>query len=470
MRKCFSFKPSICVYFFTALIFIFTSCSTDNNISDPSKNKNNSPELLAFPGAQGFGKHASGGRGGEVLYVTSLDNSGTGSLRWACEDVTGPRTVLFRLGGVIQLDNDIDIYDGDLTIAGQSAPGGGITLKGSGIAVRDNNVIIRGLRIRPGDGPGQTPGDVRRCITILNNSKTVTDVVIDHNSLTWAVDENITTWYFAENITISNNIIAECLMVSIHPKTINNNSPHSMGSLLGPDTRNITLYRNLFAHNWRRNPRITAEQVEVINNYMYNFDSGALITTSTHVENDPTSSHFINNYFDASRTSAGNPPIWKQKSGPLYMDGNLSLQIRPDYNSDETKMVSDASEIVSEPIFSSFTDKDAIIPAGDVLNSIKDDVGARWPDRDPVDTRIVGDAVNRRNQGRDAMKNSPEEAGGYPAARRGAPLIDSDHDGIPDTYEEGYGCDPEVADSQKPNEDGYTMLEVYLNDIISGGV
>ena len=466
-----SIKASVLFKLFVTIIFIFMACSDKgNNISDPGNGENDSTKLFAFPGAQGFGKNASGGRGGQVLYVTNLNNNGTGSLRWACEDVTGPRMVLFKTGGIIQLNDDIDIHDGNLTIAGQSAPGDGITLKGAGIAVRDNNVIIRGLRIRPGDGPGQTPADTRRCISILNNSKTVSNIVIDHNSLTWAVDENITTWYFAENITISNNIIAECLMYSIHPKTISNNSPHSMGSLLGPDTRNITLYRNLFAHNWRRNPRITAEQVEVINNYMYNFDSGALITTSTHVTHDVTSSHFFNNYFDAQRVNTGNPPVGKQEKGPLYINGNLSLQIRPDYNSDEMRMVSDESEIVSEPIFSSFTDTDVIIPATDVLQSIKDDVGARWPDRDPVDTRIVNDAVNRLNQGRDAMKNSPREAGGYPAVNRGGAPADTDNDGIPDKYEEQLGCDPEVADSQKPNEDGYTMLEVYLNDIISGGV
>ncbi|NBC83736.1 MAG: hypothetical protein GVY19_10175 [Bacteroidetes bacterium] len=162
------------------------------------------------------------------------------------------------------------------------------------------------------------------------------------------------------------------------------------------------------------------------------------------------------------------PPVIKHDSGYVYMSGNLSYQLNPDGSKDQTIMVADGKDdIVSKPIFTEFTDRNVIIPAQDLLNSIKDEVGARWPIRDTVDARIVNDAFNRLNQGPEGYKNSPEDAGGYPDPEQGISPDDTDNDGIPNKYEGLFDCDPGEFDSNNCNQQGYTKLEEYLNAIIT---
>ena len=227
--------------------------------------------IKAFPSAEGFGANSVGGRGGTVYEVTNTDDSGTGSLRTAVE-ASGARTVVFRTGGTITLTSRLQITNPYITIAGQTAPGGGICLKGSGtwdsplLSVETHNVIIRYVRLRQGamtDSCDSRDG-------ILIGSATpgaVHDVVIDHCSISWSVDENVTIFYDPYNITVQWCIISEGLKSSTHES-----GDHSMGMVIGWDgARDISVHHNLFAHNNARNPYINISgTVDIVNNVLYN--------------------------------------------------------------------------------------------------------------------------------------------------------------------------------------------------------
>ena len=222
----------------------------------------------AFPGAEGFGAYATGGRGGQVIYVTNLNDSGAGSLRAAVE-TEGPRIVVFGVGGTIELFSNLKIKDPDITIAGQTAPGGGIALKnhpsndGPAIEVSTSNVILRYLRVRPG------PSAVSSCcvdaIAIASRTRTVKDVIIDHCSLSWATDEVVSTWFDSSDVTVQWSIIAEGLDDSTHTE-----GPHSKGVLIGDQSTRVSLHHNLLAHNVDRNPRVKGGDVDYVNNVIYN--------------------------------------------------------------------------------------------------------------------------------------------------------------------------------------------------------
>ena len=179
----------------------------------------------AFPGAQGFGSTTKGGRDGKLFFVTNLNSDGPGSFREACE-AKGPRIVIFRVGGTITIEKSISIQNPYITIAGQSAPGDGICIRGAAIKITTHDVIVRGLRIRIGDGPGPAP-DNRDGLSIANNSKQPYNIIIDHCSISWAIDENFQLWYPCNSITIQWCIISEGLHNSLHPKR-----PHSSGLII----------------------------------------------------------------------------------------------------------------------------------------------------------------------------------------------------------------------------------------------
>ena len=213
-------------------------------------NKPPQQELRAFPGAAGFGANALGGRGGRALMVTNLNDSGPGSLRAAIE-AEGPRTVIFRVAGTIELKTRIDIANPYITIAGQTAPGGGITLKidpnytRSPLRILTHDVILRYIRSRP--GPSTAESDILDALTIPSGH----DIIVDHCSFSWATDEVVNTWNDVHDITIQWSIISEGLNDSTHPK-----GPHSKGMLIGSEgAERISVHHNLFAHNRKRNPK-----------------------------------------------------------------------------------------------------------------------------------------------------------------------------------------------------------------------
>lgn len=201
---------------------------------------------LAFPGAEGFGRAAMGGRGGVVVEVTNVNDSGPGSLREAI-GTAGPRTVVFRTGGIIELQEELQITEPYITIAAQTAPGDGIVLRNFGISVFTHDVIVRGLRVRTAEGMPTASPDNRDCVAIQDGSQ---HVIFDHCSFSWGTDENVSVWGSgAHDISIQWCNITEALYRGIHPK-----GPHGMGLLSGNGATRVSAHHNLLAHNNGRNP------------------------------------------------------------------------------------------------------------------------------------------------------------------------------------------------------------------------
>ena len=233
----------------------------------------------AFPGAEGFGANAVGGRGGRVIEVTNLNDSGSGSLRAALE-TSGPRIVVFRVAGNIVLTSAIDIRDPYVTIAGQTAPGDGITLRNvpsnlkSPLIVRTHDVVVRYIRSRPGKpGPGTGGSDNLGAIKIFNDQPNQSyNVIVDHCSLSWGTDEMLSTFYKTYDVSLQWNIVSEGLDCETDSFKC-----RSYGILVGESGgHSVSVHHNLVAHVVQRAPRMRIDGVvDVVNNVVYNWNQGA---------------------------------------------------------------------------------------------------------------------------------------------------------------------------------------------------
>lgn len=433
-------------------------------------------QLAAFPGAQGFGSTTAGGRGGQIIYVTNLNNAGAGSFREACEAM-GPRIVMFKVSGLISLYSRIYIINPYITIAGQTAPGEGICIRGGQLSVSTHDVIIRYIRSRAGDNAGYNSGinpDNRDAFEIQNEFIQPYNIILDHCSASWAIDENMSTWFNCNNITIQWCIISEGLHNSLHSY-----GPHSKGLLIGDGGSNISVHHNLFAHNYDRNPfakdRTTSE---VVNNVMYNWGGAATSESSQAMyyygvidvaPDGETFSNFIGNTMKKGvdsytenwgvRINGGMPNTSK-----LYLKGNVGPG-RPVDTGEDWDIVRwgtaakdewgvntysfTSSNIVEQTAAQSYTD---------VLNG----AGATLPKRDAVDTRVINSVIN----GTGSIINSQTSVGGWPTYNSGTALTDTDNDGMPDSWETIYGFDANSSSdgSQDADADGYTNVEEYLNN------
>lgn len=436
-----------------------------------------SNEVLAFAGAEGYGATTIGGRGGEIVKVTNLEDSGPGSLRWALENVHGPRTVVFEVNGAIKLKEQIVITDPNVTIAGQTALGDGITIEGSRIRVKADEVIIRGLKFRPGDGEvGMDAGD-RDGLFIGTTDFRIDNVIVDHNSFTWGVDENVAINGFVKNVTISNNIIAEGLSQSIHPK-----GEHSKGLLVsnwGSTTADlnthISIVKNLFASNMQRNPEVRAgQEIEIVNNYIYNYGlahtamfigagtGGALETTV----------HAIGNVFDPGPDTPNyKVPIALSTMGKgsgVFLSDNLWTKIGTDSagNQSQLKLAWDQGGmkyLTDKPVFTGSNIK--ILDSQDVKAYVLANAGASPYQRDSVDARIIASTDDKTGR----IVDSVAEAGGSAANVAVRHALDSDGDGMPNWFEDVYGLDSRVANANGDKDgDGYTNIEEYINGLITG--
>ncbi|MBD3347020.1 MAG: hypothetical protein GF401_18350 [Chitinivibrionales bacterium] len=301
-----------CVVFLAILILF--------KVSYPEK------RIPAFPGAEGFGMYAKGGRGGKVLCVTSLDDYDPekedtipGTFRWACEQ-PGPRIVIFKVSGTIELKAPICISESYITIAGQSAPGDGVCLKNSTLALLGDrekevtDVIVRYLRVRPGDNRafiGDTTAPVRTDRATNGNDgvtfRNVHNSIIDHCSVSWGVDENIECIWHSKDVTIQWCISAE----GLH-KSTNRKGAHSKGLMVGYHTTNVTLHHNLIAHCVDRNPYLPADNeyphtIDVVNNLVYNWwvRAGIAYPKTNHNGNV----NFVGNYYIMGPTHGKNPAL-----------------------------------------------------------------------------------------------------------------------------------------------------------------
>jgi hypothetical protein len=349
--------------------------------------------LPVFPGAEGFGANTVAGRGGAILRVTNLNDSGPGSLRAAIV-TPGRRIVVFEISGTIALRSPLTIRSPFITIAGQTAPSPGITIRNAPLVVKTNDVLIQHIRVRVGDQNVPVSGDEADGVAVLGNN-----VVVDHTSISWATDENLSTWYGPRNVTFSNNLVAEALHKSFHPK-----GPHSMGFLIGDNTQNVTAIRNFLAHNNQRNILVQDGRGVYANNLIYN--AGQIwfqiddVNDETRMVNTTINS-IVNNLFIKGADTGSRPALWFTGRNPksrVYQNGNIY---------DGGTIASSGPFVDSPPVP---LDGLTITPADQLATQIPDKAGARPADRDAVDARIINDFKNRRGR----IIDSPSEVGGFP--------------------------------------------------------
>jgi Ca2+-binding RTX toxin-like protein len=437
-----------------------------------------SDQVAAFAGAEGYGAETVGGRGGQVLTVTNLNDSGVGSLRWALEDVSGPRTVVFAVSGTISLKDQILIENPNVTIAGQTAPGEGVTIEGARVRVKADEVIVRGLKFRPGDGDGGQDAGDRDGLFIGTTDFEINNVVIDHNSFTWAVDENLSINGRVHDVTISNNIIAQGLSHSIHPK-----GEHSKGLLVsnwegaaGWDA-NISIVDNLFAGNTQRNPEVRAGQnIEIVNNLIYDYglgrsaiavgggNSGTLATTVNVIGNvmiaGPDTDGSIK-YGSIALSAMG-------AGSAIYLSDNLMSVRATDAagNQVQTSLVYNTGGLTYVTSTAAFGSGLSILDSSQVASAVLANVGAiNANGLDAVDAGIIAAVA----AGQSVMVDSVAEAGGYMKTSNQAAAVDTDRDGMPNWFENLYGFNAKVADNNGDSDhDGYTNVEEYINGLITG--
>ena len=429
-------------------------------------------QIPAFPGAEGFGSHTAGGRGGMILKVTNLNDSGPGSLRDALL-AEGPRTIIFTTGGIIDLKTKLIIKNPFVTVAGQTAPGDGICIRGEGIRIYTHDVIIRYIRVRPGDidfGPPNSWGGLD-AITIADNPddddpQVPHNIIIDHCSLSWAIDEVIDMWHNTHDVTIQYCIISEGLHESKHPS-----GPHSKGMLIGSWATNISVHHNLFSSNFKRNPLINGESlVDFRNNIIYNY--GKLASHVDRYSGINVRLNYVNNYIKAGPNSINKHALVMNERMKdrvkLYMTGNRTEST--DQTDDNWSMVSmekDDGEIVfisrNHTVDQEFQHPPTTThSATRAYQQVLDRAGANLPRQDPIDKKVISDVKQRLG----TIVNTRSDLLNWPSYRAGAPLPDHDDDGMPDYWENMYGLNSKDASdaSSDRNKNGYTNLEDYLNN------
>ncbi|OYW87142.1 MAG: pectate lyase, partial [Hyphomonas sp. 32-62-5] len=345
--------------------------------------------------------YTDGGRGGEIVRVTTLANEGPGSLREAIA-MQGPRIIVFEVGGVIDLEKQtIAITNPDITIAGQTAPSPGITLIRGGLDVKTQDVIIQHIRIRPGDnGEARGSGFAEDSISTLSAK----NLIVDHCSLTWAVDENLSAsgprftgetpdeWRAgtSRNILYSHNLIAEGLADATHPKF-----EHSKGSLIHDNVNGILIYGNLYAHNYERSPLFKGGvHGQIVNNFIYDPGQRAVVMRA------------------GQSTVEGLPLVM------IGGDGDLALHARDNIAVDRWgnplpergRYTAGPAEFIDAPEAMPLPAGLPVMPAVDVERFVLGNAGARPWDRDGHDVRIFANAA----EGRGEIIDSQAEVGGYP--------------------------------------------------------
>ncbi len=445
--------------------------------------------VRAFPGAEGGGMYTTGGRGGKVLHVTNLNDSGEGSFRWAVGQ-SGARTIVFDVAGTIHLTSDISIRQGNLTIAGQTAPGGGICIAGGTINVSASNIIIRYVRFRLGDQGAVSDG------SDTTWGRYNSDIILDHCSMSWSIDE-VSSYYANKNFTMQWCLLAEALNDSKH-----NKGNHGYGGIWGG--RNASFHHNMLAHNNSRNPRF--DHPEVYGNYV-----------ATHRGNSDYRNNVVYNWGDNS-TYGGEGAAWNvvgnyYKPGPaskerkyfvdangiysssgkdygyatMYVSGNYHAgSYAASINSDnwsgiklheETKPSNHNSwKSTSQlPIRKNDTQQcyTTTHTAQKAFEQVLAHVGASHR-RDSVDERIVGEAKNGKATYGKGIINSQSTVGGWPtlsaSAEELARVKDTDGDGMPDWFEIEMGTDKNSAadgnHTTLDKEGRYTNLEIYLHYLV----
>jgi pectate lyase len=419
--------------------------------------------IIAFPGAEGAGRLASGGRGGRVIRVTSLEDSGPGSLRAAIE-AEGPRTILFDIGGTIRLKKPLVIRHGQVTLAGQTAPGGGIAVRDHVFEIAADDVVVRYIRARLGD-ESRVESDA---FTITRGRR----IIVDHVSASWSVDETLSagTPFRApedvlSDVTVQWSIVSESLRRSVHAK-----GEHGYGTLLrGRFGARMSFHHNLWAHHAARMPRPgnylppAQDSVGAYYDFRSNvfFDWGGSYSGYNADEGEKASHaayNFVDNYY---RTGpASKKPIAFDERNPLaraWFAGNSMNGAIPANPWSLVSGRSDGDYRLSGPLAFPPVTRD---PAPQAYARVLAGAGASRI-RDSVDARVVETV----RSGTGGLIDSQAEVGGWPELAAGTPWTDSDGDGLPDAWETKHRLDPrDPADGNADRDgDGYTELEEWLN-------
>lgn len=490
------------------LLGLLIRCGTDGDSGAANDPTPVIETALAFPGAEGFGRDASGGRGGKVLLVTNLQDSGPGSLRSAIQ-TSGARYILFTVSGTIQLKSALTISQGDVTIAGQTAPGDGICIRDYPVTIAADNVIIRFLRFRMGDVAKQE-GDAL-------GARFHKNIIIDHCSMSWSTDECVSL-YANENTTVQWCIIAESLRNSVHFK-----GAHGYGGIWGG--KNASFHHNLLAHHDSRNPRLGEEAgkafaltdlVDIRNNVIYNWGSNSTYG------GEAMNANLINNYYrPGPATLALNSEskqgriysIDKNKImgtdvydtwGHYFIDGNVveghptvsgdnwTYGVFNQFHASYTSYTAPCTDASGADVACTYT-----IPVSDTdKNNMKRTTAFTVPGvtthaadiayarvvayagtshaRDAVDTRIVQNVqmgtytYEGSNGSTNGIIDSQTDVGGWPALISLSPPDDSDLDGMPDAWEISKRLNATRANATDHNlSTGYDNLEVYLHELVA---
>ena len=450
---------------------------------------------LAFPGAEGGGMYTTGGRGGRIIRVTNLNDSGEGSLRAAVE-ATGARIVVFDVAGIIELQSQLKIRNGNLTIAGQTAPGDGICIKNYATVIEADNVIIRFVRFRLGD-EGPNAGDGEDAIWGRRHS----DIILDHCSMSWSIDE-CASFYGNANFTMQWCILTESLRNSMHDK-----GNHGYGGIWGGE--NASFHHNMLSNHDSRNPRFDHPEiyenpsdpdrrgnVDYRNNAVYNWGSnstyggegGHFNMVANYYRKGPASRdrrYFIdaNGIYTSSSTDYGYPYLYL--SGNYYYDyPDMTAQDGVYWHDDGTNTPPDPERLLSAQLPLSG-------PAGQTVytttHSAADafaricEVGGASLVRDAVDERACSDAqsgtasvTDGGNGSTGGIIDTPSAAGGWPeysadTANEANDNTDTDGDGMPDWFEEQFGLDVSADDAGAVTIDihgRYTNIEMYLHYLV----
>jgi len=414
---------------------------------------------LAFPGAVGYGQRTPGGRGGDVQYVTTLADSGPGSLRAALE-ASGPRTVVFGVAGTITLTSTIKVRNPYLTVAGQTAPGEGIVVRGETVQILTHDVVVRQMRFRPGDATTTNAGDADG-LTIHAESAPIGDIVLDHVDMIWGPDMGgLALLGPVSNVTVQYSIMGEGLYLSRHPEGTLENGGHAYATnvtpmvLGGGYASRLTFYRNLFTDADKRMPAIkSAECVDLVGNVIYNWGKQAVV-------GNPRSLNIVANWFRSgpalatrvlfkTQTVTADPVVYPDA---VYLNGNVADGFVP-------TSASGAQYSASIRCGSLSAAPDA---GAGLLDEVLGTVGATLPGRDEVDHRIIDEVQSRTGalfNGADYAPPNPY----WPDPALGVAAVDLDLDGMPDSWELASFGDT-TRDGRADNDaDGYTDLEEYLN-------
>ena len=448
----------------------------------------------AFPSAEGDGMYTTGGRGGQIVYVTKLtDDGSTGTLRWAI-NLTGTRIILFKVAGLIPLTSELRIKNGNLTIAGQSAPGDGICIKNYPVVVQANNVIIRYMRFRMGDEAAEADKIAGNTAYGWDGADAIwgrdmTNVMLDHCSMSWNIDE-CSSFYDNKKFTMQWCVMAESMRNSVHSK-----GAHGYGGIWGGEP--ATFHHNLLAFHDSRNPRFcgsrytnspSTELVNFCNNVIYNWGG------NTGYAGEGGSYNMINNYYRSGqarstgivsyRIFSPNPDDGSNSQplgtwGKFYLNGNVMRNYLPVTQDNwlgfqpvnlGTKLITDLEAT------SPFTTPTLTIQLADsAFRCVTSYAGASLK-RDAVDTRIMNNVLNGTvtcaagsNGSTGGFIDSQKDVGGWPvyAYDSSAVPVDTDGDGMPDSWETSHGLNPaSPADGSTTTLDGYyTNVEIYLNEL-----